>query len=98
MAEQAREIARRYSMQIIVFDRAEIETEGLNGLATVGRSATNEPRFIALEHRKGGDEAPIVLVGKAVTFDSGGISIKPSSGMENMKFDMSGGAAVLGAM
>jgi leucyl aminopeptidase len=51
-----------------------------------------------LEHRKGGDAAPIVLVGKAVTFDSGGISIKPSSGMEDMKFDMSGGAAVLGAM
>jgi leucyl aminopeptidase len=51
-----------------------------------------------LEHREGGDTATIVLVGKAVTFDSGGISIKPSSGMENMKFDMSGGAAVLGAM
>jgi leucyl aminopeptidase len=51
-----------------------------------------------LEHRNGGEGAPIVLVGKAVTFDSGGISIKPSSGMEDMKFDMSGGAAVLGAM
>ena len=75
-----------------------LEEEGLTGLATVGRSAANEPRFIVLEHRKGGDAAPIVLVGKAVTFDSGGISIKPSAGMENMKFDMSGGAAVLGAM
>jgi len=98
LAGRAREIAGRYGMEAQVLDRAGIEEEGLTGLATVGRSARNEPRFIALEHRKGGDEAPIVLVGKAVTFDSGGISIKLSSGMENMKFDMSGGAAVLGAM
>src|SRR3712207_7146119 len=69
------------------------------GLATVGRSARNEPRFIVLGHRKGtADAAPVVLVGKAVTFDSGGISIKPSAGMGDMKYDMSGGAAVLGAM
>ncbi len=98
LAERAREIAGRYGMEATVLDRAGIEEEGLTGLATVGRSALNEPRFIVLEHRKGGDAAPIVIVGKAVTFDSGGISIKPSSGMEDMKFDMSGGAAVLGAM
>jgi leucyl aminopeptidase len=98
LAAKAREIAERYDMEAKVLDRAGIEAEGLVGLATVGRSATNEPRFIVLEHREGGDAAPIVLVGKAVTFDSGGISIKPSSGMENMKFDMSGGAAVLGMM
>jgi leucyl aminopeptidase len=98
LAAKAREVAERYGMETKVLDRAHIEAEGLVGLATVGRSAENEPRFIAVEHKKGGDAAPIVLVGKAVTFDSGGISIKPSSGMENMKFDMSGGAAVLGAM
>jgi leucyl aminopeptidase len=98
LAARAREIAERYGMEVEVLDRAGIEEEGLAGLATVGRSAENGPRFIVLEHRKGGDGAPIVLVGKAVTFDSGGISIKPSSGMEDMKFDMSGGAAVLGAM
>jgi leucyl aminopeptidase len=98
LAVRAREIAERYGMSANVLDRAGIEAEGLVGLATVGRSAENEPHFIVLEHQKGGEEAPIVLVGKAVTFDSGGISIKPSSGMENMKFDMSGGAAVLGAM
>jgi leucyl aminopeptidase len=98
LAAKAREIAERYGMEVEVLDREGIEEEGLLGLATVGRSAENEPRFIVLEHRKGGDTAPIVLVGKAVTFDSGGISIKPSSGMEDMKFDMSGGAAVLGAM
>lgn len=98
LAEQAREISARYGMRVEVLDRAGIEGEGLVGLATVGRSAVNEPRFIVLEHSGGGDEAPIVLVGKAVTFDSGGISIKPSGGMEDMKFDMGGGAAVLGAM
>jgi leucyl aminopeptidase len=85
-------------MGITVLDRSGIEEEGLTGLATVGRSASNDPRFIVLEHRGGGEAAPVVLVGKAVTFDSGGISIKPSAGMEDMKFDMSGGAAVLGAM
>jgi leucyl aminopeptidase len=98
LATKAREISEKYSMEAKVLDRAGIEEEGLVGLATVGRAAENEPRFIVLEHRKGTDAAPIVLVGKAVTFDSGGISIKPSSGMEDMKFDMSGGAAVLGAM
>ncbi|HVF02660.1 MAG TPA: leucyl aminopeptidase [Rubrobacteraceae bacterium] len=98
LASKASEIAERYGMQVSILDRAGIEDEGLTGLATVGRSAHNEPRFIVLEHRKGGEEAPIVLVGKAVTFDSGGISIKPSGGMDEMKYDMSGGAAVLGAM
>jgi leucyl aminopeptidase len=98
LAERARTIAEKYGMVLDVLDRAGIEEEGLTGLATVGRSASNEPYFIVLEYRGGGDSAPVVLVGKAVTFDSGGISIKPSSGMEDMKFDMSGGAAVLGAM
>jgi leucyl aminopeptidase len=98
LAQKAREIAERYGMRVTILDRAGIEAEGLAGLAAVGRSANNEPRFIVLEHMQGGDEAAIVLVGKAVTFDSGGISIKPSANMGDMKYDMSGGAAVLGAM
>jgi leucyl aminopeptidase len=98
LAQKARGIAEEYGMRCDVLDPAGIEDEGLTGLATVGRSASNEPRFIVLEHRRGGEAAPVVLIGKAVTFDSGGISIKPSVGMEEMKFDMSGGAAVLGAM
>jgi leucyl aminopeptidase len=98
LADRAREIGDRYGMTVTVLDREGIESEGLTGLATVGRSASNEPRFIVLEHRKGGGERPVVIVGKAVTFDSGGISIKPTTGMEDMKFDMGGGAAVLGAM
>ncbi len=98
LAETARGISARYGMETTILDRAAIEQEGLRGLATVGRSSSQEPRFIVLEHRGGGDEAPVVLVGKAITFDSGGISIKPAAGMENMKFDMGGGAAVLGTM
>lgn len=98
LAERAREVAERHGMRSTVLDRAGIEAEGLTGLDTVGRSASNEPRFIVLEHSKGGNAAPVIIVGKAVTFDSGGISIKPTAGMEAMKFDMSGGAAVLGAM
>jgi leucyl aminopeptidase len=99
LAGKAREIAERYEMVATVLDRAGIEAEGMNGLATVGRASENEPRFIVLEHRGGEDgDPPVVLVGKAVTFDSGGISIKPTAGMEDMKYDMSGGAAVLGAM
>ena len=98
LAERAEEIGARHGMTVTVLDRAGIEEEGLTGLATVARSASNEPRFIVLEHRKGGGGKPVVIIGKAVTFDSGGISIKPSAGMEDMKFDMGGGAAVLGAM
>jgi leucyl aminopeptidase len=98
LAQRARTIAEKYGMELEVLDRAGIEEEGLTGLSTVGRSASNEPYFIVLEHHGGGDSAPVVLIGKAVTFDSGGISIKPSAGMEDMKFDMSGGAAVLGTM
>jgi leucyl aminopeptidase len=99
LAEKARKITERYGMEATVLDRAGIEAEGMNGLATVGRTSENEPRFIALEHLGGEDgDPPVVLVGKAVTFDSGGISIKPAASMEDMKYDMSGGAAVLGAM
>jgi leucyl aminopeptidase len=98
LAQRAREIAEKYGMKLTVLDRAGIEAEGLTGLATVGRSSTNDPHFIVLEHRNGNEAPPVVLVGKAVTFDSGGISIKPAAGMADMKFDMSGGAAVLGAM
>src|SRR2546426_6151175 len=69
----------------------------MGALLAVAQGTEQEPRFIVLEYRGAGDAAPpIVLVGKGVTFDSGGISIKPAQNMEDMKFDMSGAAAVLG--
>jgi len=96
LAEQAREIASRHKLGITVLDRAAIEQEGMGALLAVGKGSAEDPRFIALEY-KGAEGPPVVLVGKGVTFDSGGISIKPAERMEDMKFDMSGAAAVLGA-
>lgn len=99
LADVAREIAEEGGMQITVFDRAAMEAEGFGGILGVAAGTEEEPRFIVLEYRGGAEnEAPLALVGKGVTFDSGGISIKPSQKMEEMKYDMSGAAAVLGAM
>lgn len=86
-------------MDITVFDRARLEEEGFGGILGVAAGSEEEPRFIVLEYRGAGDDVkPLALVGKGVTFDSGGISIKPAQKMEEMKYDMSGAAAVLGAM
>lgn len=74
-----------------------LRREGFGALLAVARGSAEEPRFLILEHR-GAEESPFVVVGKGVTFDSGGISLKPSSGMESMKYDMAGAAAVLGVL
>jgi leucyl aminopeptidase len=95
LAEQAGTLAKTYSFALTVLDLAQIKKEGMGALLAVAQGSAQEPRFIALEY-KGGQGAPVVLVGKGVTFDSGGISIKPAQNMEDMKFDMSGAAAVLG--
>ena len=95
LADRAREIAERHGHGITVLDRAGVEKEGLHALMAVAQGSAEEPRFIVLEH-KGAPGAPVVLIGKGVTFDTGGISIKPAQSMEDMKFDMSGAAAVLG--
>jgi leucyl aminopeptidase len=95
LADHARELAGRHGFGITVLDRAALEQEGMHALLAVGQGSAQESRFIALEYR-GGDGPPVVLVGKGVTFDTGGISIKPAQQMEDMKFDMSGAAAVLG--
>ncbi|MGH7584215.1 MAG: leucyl aminopeptidase [Gemmatimonadales bacterium] len=95
IADRARELAGRRGMTITVLDRAAIVDAGLKALLAVAQGSAQEPRFVAIEHH-GADGPPVVLVGKGVTFDSGGISIKPAQNMEDMKFDMSGAAAVLG--
>ncbi len=99
LAERAKQLADQYGFTVTVLDRAKLEQEGMGALLAVAQGSDQEPRFIVLEHRGGGgggDAAPVALVGKGVTFDSGGISIKPAQNMEDMKFDMSGAAAVLG--
>ncbi|HET7463164.1 MAG TPA: leucyl aminopeptidase [Longimicrobium sp.] len=99
LAEVAKDISQRFGMKLTVLGPKEMEAEGMGALLAVARGSDEEPRLIVLEHRGGGkDERPLVLVGKGLTFDAGGISIKPAQGMEDMKFDMCGGAAVLGAM
>jgi leucyl aminopeptidase len=95
VAERARELAGRHGFEIAVLDRAAIVKEKMGALLSVAQGSAEEPRFIAIEY-KGADTAPIVLIGKGVTFDTGGISIKPAQNMEDMKYDMSGAAAVLG--
>src|SRR2546425_466627 len=96
LAAEAQRLADTYGFAVTALDRQGIEQQGMGALLAVAQGSAQEPRFIVLEHRGGGDAAPIVLVGKGVTFDSGGISIKPAQNMDDMKFDMSGAAAVLG--
>jgi leucyl aminopeptidase len=99
LAEVAGDIAGRFGMKLTVLGPKEMEAEGMGALLAVARGSDEEPRLIVLEHRGGAkDGRPLVIVGKGLTFDAGGISIKPAAGMEDMKFDMCGGAAVLGAM
>jgi len=95
LATRAEELAQRHGMGVTVLDQAALEQEGMRALLAVGQGSAQESRFIALEYN-GGEGKPVVLVGKGVTFDTGGISIKPAQSMEDMKFDMSGAAAVLG--
>jgi leucyl aminopeptidase len=99
LADVALGVAREYGFTSHVLGKKELEDEGMRALLAVSAGSEEEPRLIVLEHHGGekGDP-PLALVGKGITFDSGGISIKPGLGMEEMKFDMSGAAAVLGAM
>ena len=96
LGEQARKLATTYKFGVTILDLAQIKKEGMGALLAVAQGSAEEPRFIVLEYQ-GGTSAPVVLIGKGVTFDSGGISIKPAANMEDMKFDKSGATAVLGA-
>jgi leucyl aminopeptidase len=99
LAQQARDIARRYRMKAQVYERADMERMGMGALLAVARGSHEPPKFIILEHRGGSKNSkPVVLVGKGITFDTGGISIKPAADMDEMKFDMSGAGSVLGTM
>lgn len=99
MAETAQEIARAYGMGLTIGDRQWAAQHKMGAFLAVGKGAGEEPKFIVLEHNGGRtDLDTIVLVGKGITFDSGGISIKPSERMEDMKSDMAGAAAVLSTM
>jgi leucyl aminopeptidase len=99
LAEQARELAKRYRMKIQVLETADMEKLGMGALLSVARGSVQPPKLIVLEYRGGGkSQKPVALVGKGVTFDTGGISLKPAPEMDEMKFDMSGAGSVLGAI
>jgi leucyl aminopeptidase len=99
LAERATEMAGRLGMKATIFDREQMRAEGMHALLAVAQGTQEEPRFIVLEYSgAGAEDRPLAMVGKGVTFDSGGISIKPAERMEDMKYDMSGAAAVLGAI
>ena len=95
IANDARELAQRHGFEVTILDKAAIARERMGALLCVAQGSAEEPRFIAMQY-KGADQPPLVLIGKGVTFDTGGISIKPAQNMEDMKYDMSGAAAVLG--
>ncbi len=99
LAETAAAIAKEFKLALTVLDEKALKKGAFGGLLAVGGGSARPPRLVVLRYNGGSkDEAPIALVGKAVTFDSGGISIKPSAGMETMVWDKCGGCAVLGMM
>ncbi|HEX4999075.1 MAG TPA: leucyl aminopeptidase [Terriglobia bacterium] len=98
MAAAARRIAKESDLDIKIWDEKKLAKDGFNGLIQVGRGSSRPPRLIRLTYRAKKAKRRLALVGKGVTFDTGGISIKPADKMWEMKGDMSGGAAVLLAM
>jgi leucyl aminopeptidase len=96
LADAALEL-KKLGVKVTVYDKKAIEKLGLNALLAVNRGSAQEPRFVTLEYKKGSG-APIAIVGKGITFDSGGLDIKPASYMGDMKSDMAGAATVIGTI
>jgi leucyl aminopeptidase len=97
MEERARELAGDRDIEVTVLGADELRNRGMGGLLAVGAGSARDPALIVLRYRGGGSAPTLGFVGKTVTFDSGGISLKPAASMADMKMDMSGGAAVLEA-
>lgn len=99
LAEEAKNAAKSTKMKVTVWNKARIEKEKMDSIIGVSNGSAEEPRFIIMEYNGGAaKKAPICFVGKGLTFDCGGISMKPPAGMEEMKYDMCGGSAVIAAM
>lgn len=97
-ADFARNMAEEFKLDCQVLEKAEMEELQMGGILGVNQGSAQPPKLIALQYRTGKNAPTLLLVGKGITFDSGGISLKPPAGMEDMKYDMCGGAAVLAAM
>jgi leucyl aminopeptidase len=99
LASTAKKIATAYKMGAEILDRKQIEALKMGSFLSVTKGSDEPPKFIVLKHMGGkAKDAPTVLVGKGITFDTGGISLKPGAGMDEMKYDMGGAASVLGTM
>ena len=99
LAQTAKDLAKTYKFQADILEKKDMEKLGMNTLLSVSRSSYQPPKFIILKHNGGKKgAAPVVLVGKGITFDTGGISLKPAAEMDEMKYDMGGAAAMLGTM
>jgi leucyl aminopeptidase len=97
-ARRAKERAEAAGLEVEIYDEKKLAEEGMNGVLGVGQGAATPPRFLILRYEPEGAKGFIGLIGKGITFDSGGLSIKPADSMETMKTDCSGGAAVAAAM
>jgi leucyl aminopeptidase len=98
LASEARRVATEVGLRCRVMDVAELRKRKMGALLGVGQGSTNPPRLVVLEHAPRGARRTVCVVGKGITFDSGGISIKPAGGMHDMKHDMSGAAATVGIL
>jgi leucyl aminopeptidase len=99
LGDEAESLGKRLGLKVTVLDKAQLTEQGFGGILAVGKGSDNEPRFIVMEYGEASSGKPtICLVGKGLTFDSGGLSLKPPEAMETMKSDMGGAAAVFGAM
>ena|SRR5436190_8108284 len=98
MADEAKKLANDMGLTINILDETAIKKEGMGGLLAVAQGSEEPVKFITLEYQGITDQKPVVLIGKGVTFDSGGICLKPAAGMEEMKYDMSGAASVMGIL
>jgi leucyl aminopeptidase len=99
LGDEAVKLGQRLGLKVTVLDMSQLIEQGFGGILAVGKGSEHEPRFIIMEYGKASKGTPtICLVGKGLTFDSGGLSLKPAEAMETMKSDMGGAAAVFGAM
>jgi len=98
LADEAKKLARDYKLDVEVLERKDMEKLGMGALLSVARASHQPPKLIVLHYKGRKNQKPLALVGKGITFDTGGVSLKPAGEMDEMKFDMSGAAAVLGAV
>jgi leucyl aminopeptidase len=96
MAETAQKLGKEFGFEVEVLERADMEKLGMDSALSVGRASYSPCKFIVMKYSKGGAAKPIVLVGKGMTFDTGGVSLKPGANLDEMKYDMSGGGSVIG--